>query len=161
MLTKTSLSAIRLLTYLGLHGGGEPLSPRYLAEQLGESPTYLAKVVRHLVKVGILRATAGSWAAWCSPQPEDISCWRSWKRARAHLANFCEDASESAKACGFHQAAAELHDAIVGVMSRWTLADFLRKPRPSALLDKQVKCWLEPTPRVVPLQTVGRGGGGG
>ena len=59
MLTKTSLSAIRALTYLGLHSDGEPLSPRYLAEQLGESPTYLAKVMRHLVKVGILRAHRG------------------------------------------------------------------------------------------------------
>ena len=62
MLTKTTISAIRTLTYLGLHAGDKvPLSPRYLAEELGESPTYLAKVVRHLVKVGILRASRVGW----------------------------------------------------------------------------------------------------
>ncbi len=41
MLTKTSMSASRTLTYLGLHSDGGPYSPRYLAQRLGESPTYL------------------------------------------------------------------------------------------------------------------------
>ncbi len=154
MLTKTSLSAVRALTYLGLHSNGEPLSPRYLAEQLGESPTYLAKVMRHLVKVGILRAHRGMMGGVVLQKtPQDITLLAIVEACQgALLANFCADATELAKACGFHQAAAELHDAMVGVMARWTLADFLRKPRPSQLLDKQVPCWLEPSPRCVPLQ---------
>ena len=156
MLTKTSLSAIRVLTYLGLHGDGEPLSPRYLAEQLGESPTYLAKVVRYLARAGILRAHRGVMGGVVLQKtPEDITLLAIVEACQgAILGTFCEDATDLGKTCGFHQAAAQLHDAIVGVMLRWTLADFLRKPKPSQLLDKQVKCWLEPNPQCAVRQAL-------
>jgi len=145
MLTKTSLSAIRVLTYLGLYGGGEPLSPRYLAEQLGDSPTYLAKVVRHLVKVRILRAHRGvTGGVVLAKSPRDITLLAIVEACQgASLDNFCEDAGRLSQTCGFHQAAAELHDAIVKVLAHWTLADFLKKPHPSKSLVKRVKCCLE------------------
>jgi Rrf2 family protein len=148
MLTKTSLSAIRALTYLGLHGAGQPLSPRYLAEELGESPTYLAKVVRHLVKVRILRAHRGATGGVVlAMPPEDITLLAVVEACQgAILANFCEDAGKLSQTCGFHQAAAGLHDAIVSVLARWTLADFVAKPHPSKALRKHVRCCLEPDP---------------
>ena len=62
----------------------------------------------------------------------------------AILADFCEEAADLAQTCTFHQAAAELHDAIVRVLSKWTLAEFLENPRPSKTLRKAVRCWLEP-----------------
>jgi Rrf2 family protein len=150
MLTKTSLSAVRVLTYLGLHGDGEPLSPRYLAEQLGESPTYLAKVVRHLVKARILRARRGVTGGVVLDQsPEAITLLNVVEACQGTiLADFCEDTGKLSQTCAFHRAAAELHDSIVSVLSHWTLADLLKKPHPSKSLAKNVKCCMEAIPLV-------------
>lgn len=146
MLTKTSLSAIRALIYLGLHGGGEPVSPRRLAEELGESPTYLAKVMRHLVKATILRAQRGSaGGVLLQREPAAISLLSIVEACQgAILGDFCSEAEDRAQTCGFHQAGAELHDAIVGVLTRWTLADFLTKPAPTLDCAAHVQCWLLP-----------------
>lgn len=151
MLTKTSLSAIRVLTYLGLHGDGQPLSPRYLAEQLGESPTYLAKVVGRLVRVRMLRAHRGvAGGVVLAQSPADITLLAIVEACQGTiLADFCEDAGRRSQTCGFHQAAAELHDAIVNVLAHWTLADFVKKPHPSKSLAKRVQCCLASIPQDV------------
>jgi Rrf2 family protein len=156
MLTKTSRSAIRLLTYLGQLGTSEPISPRALAEQLGESPTYLAKVARHLVKAGILQAQRGVTGGMVlNRAPETITMLAIVEACQGTiLGDFCDEAPDLAKTCAFHQACAELHDAIVGVLSRWTLAQFIQKPRPIGMPNKRIPCWLEPTPQVVPLRTL-------
>lgn len=150
MLTKTTISAIRTLTYLGLQSGEKvPLSPRYLAEELGESPTYLAKVVRHLVKVGILRASRGAaGGVVLGKAPEQVTLLAIVEACQgAVLANFCEEASRLSQTCAFHRAAAELHASIMDVLSRWTLADLVRKPAPSKSLEKHVLCCLAPCSR--------------
>ncbi len=148
MFTKTSISAIRALTYLGLNSTGQPISPRHMAERLGESPTYLAKVVRHLVKAGILRAHRGvAGGVTLNRPPDQISLLSIAEACQgAILGDFCQDAEELEKTCAFHQAAAELHGAIVGVLSRWTLADLLQKPCPSEMDGSQIQCLLEPLP---------------
>ena len=151
MLTKTTLSAIRALIYLGVHGGGTPVSPRRLAEELYESPTYMAKVMRQLVKAAILRAQKGSaGGVVLLREPAAISMLSIVEACQGTiLGNFCSEAENLAETCGFHQAAAELHQAIVGVMKHWTLADFLAKPAPSASCAAHVQCWF------LPLDTVG------
>jgi len=58
MLSGTSLSALRTLVYLSQHMPAV-ISPRRIAEDLGESPTYLSKVTTQLVKAGVLRAEKG------------------------------------------------------------------------------------------------------
>jgi Rrf2 family protein len=148
MFTKTSISAIRALTYVGLNGTGQPISPRHMAERLGESPTYLAKVVRHLVKAGILRAHRGvSGGVTLNRPPDEISLLSIVEACQgAILGDFCQDAEELEKTCAFHQAGAELHGAIVGVLSRWTLAELLQKPCPSETYDSRIECLLEPLP---------------
>lgn len=155
-MTKTSRSAIRMLTYLGQLGTSEPLSPRFLAEQLGESPTYLAKVAGHLVRAGILQSQRGvAGGMVLSRAPETIAMLAIVEACQGTiLGDFCDEAPDLAKTCAFHQACVELHDAIVGVLSRWTLAEFIQKPRPIGMLNKRVPCWLEPTPQVVPLRTL-------
>lgn len=153
MFTKTSISAIRALTYLGLNGTGQPVSPRCMAERLGESPTYLAKVVRHLVKAGILRAHRGvSGGVTLNRSPEEISLLSIVEACQgAILGDFCQDADRLEETCAFHQAGAELHEATVGVLSRWTLAELLQKPCPSDTGDTQIQCLLEPLPGVKTL----------
>ncbi|MCU0874848.1 MAG: Rrf2 family transcriptional regulator [Pirellulaceae bacterium] len=155
MLTKTSRSAIRLLTYLGQLGSSEPLSPRTLAERLGESPTYLAKVAGHLVRAGILQSQRGvAGGMILSRSPDTITLLAIVEACQgAILADFCDETPDLAKTCALHQACAELHDSIVGVLSRWTLAQFIQKPRPTGMVDKRIPCWLEPTPRLTPLRT--------
>ena len=120
-----------------------------MAEQLGESPTYLAKVLRQLVKVGILRAHRGvAGGVTLNRPPEDVTLLAIMEACQgAFLTDFCQDASELTKTCAFHQAAAELHATIVSVLSRWTLAHLLARPGPDASLGKQIQCTLEPIPK--------------
>jgi Rrf2 family protein len=145
MLTKTTRSAIRLLTHLGLSGGTEPLSPRVLAGQLGESPTYLGKVARYLVKAGILRSHRGvAGGVVMGRPPEEITLLAIVEACQGTiLGDFCEEADDLAKTCAFHQACAELHEAIVSILSKWTLAEFIQHPRPIEMPGKQIPCWLD------------------
>jgi Rrf2 family protein len=156
MLTKTSLSAVRALTFLGLNQREQPWSPRLMAEHLGESPTYLAKVVRHLVRMGILKAHRGvAGGVSLNRSPSEISLLSVVEACQgAILGDFCSDATDLSKTCAFHQAGFELHRAIVDVLSRWTLADFLGRPSPAPSIANQVQCWLAPCPRLQSIAVV-------
>jgi hypothetical protein len=65
MLGKTSISAIRALLFLAQQTDGGWWSPRRLAAELGESPTYLAKVLRHLARAGIVGVARGVHGISC------------------------------------------------------------------------------------------------
>lgn len=133
MLGKTSLSAIRALLLLAQKGGEEPWSPRRIAEDLGESPTYMAKVVRHLVKRGILEAERGAkGGVRLILRPEDITLLSIVEACQGALVgNYCRSARPRESFCHFHLAALELHEAITGVLGRWTLAALLAKTHSS------------------------------
>jgi len=149
MLTKTSISAVRALCYVGLQCTDDAMSPRAIAEYLGESPSYLAKVVRHLVKAGILRAHRGAaGGVTLARRPAEITLLDVVEACQGQiLPDFCQKTPDIGQTCAFHQAGAELHDAITGVLQRWTLAHLLEKPRPSpGLLALGVKCRLLPEP---------------
>jgi hypothetical protein len=73
----------------------------------------------------------------------------------AILGDFCGEAADRSLTCAFHQAGAELHDAVVRVLSRWTLADFLDRPAPDPTIAHEVPCWLAPCPRRTSRVTVG------
>jgi Rrf2 family protein len=60
MLTQTSEMAIKALIYVGLAAGNQPISPRTIAAAIGSSPTYLVKILRLLVRSGILRSQRGA-----------------------------------------------------------------------------------------------------
>ncbi|MCC6586553.1 MAG: Rrf2 family transcriptional regulator [Bryobacterales bacterium] len=130
MLAKTSLTAVRALLELGLQRPGTCLSPRRLAESLGESPTYMAKVVRHMVKAGILEAEKGvKGGVRLLLAPEAITLQAVVEACHgAIIGNFCKSTRPMAASCSFHRATLELHVAVTGVLSRWTLADLLKTP---------------------------------
>lgn len=130
MLGKTSISAIRTLLLLAQQDGSRCHSPRKLAEVLGESPTYLAKVVRHLVKRGILEAERGvKGGVRLTLDPVEISLLSVVEACQGEIVgDFCKSTRQEHNLCNFHRAASELHTAIVGVLSRWTLADLLENP---------------------------------
>lgn len=130
MLGKTSQSAIRALLLLAQQEPGACWSPRRLAEALGESPTYLAKVTRHMVKQGLLEAEKGvKGGVRLALSPEDITLLAIVEACQgAIVGDFCKGDRASIGQCSFHRAAVELHDAITGVLARWTLAELLSKP---------------------------------
>ena len=150
MLSKTSVSAMRALTFLGLKAARDPISPRVIAAHLGESPTYLAKILRHLVKAGILKSHRGiAGGVTLNRRPEEISLLRIVEACQGEiLADFCDGGLVPTQTCAFHQAAEELHSAIVGVLSRWTLAHLLQNPHPAETLSKSAHCWLDVCERV-------------
>lgn len=159
MFTKTSTSAIRALVYLGMQRDRQPISPRAMARQLGESPTYLAKVVRHLARAGILQTHRGvAGGVLLNRLPEEVTLRAVVEACQGTiLGDFCSDASDLANVCALHRAGAALHEAIIGVLSRWTLADLLSKPCPSDALAGNALCWLEPVRPAAAAQPVAAG----
>jgi Rrf2 family transcriptional regulator, nitric oxide-sensitive transcriptional repressor len=146
MLTRTSLSAIRTLIYLGLNQDLGPISPRRIATALGESPTYLAKVTSQLVKAGILRAHRGVLGGvTLARDPQTITLLAVVQACQGQfVGSFCTDVPDTTHSCAFHRAGLELHQAVVRVLSKWTLADLLQKPLPSV-----------PIPGIDCLMTIG------
>ena len=145
MLTKTSISAIRLLIYLGRDESRSPASLREAAAQLSASPTYLAKVARELVKSGILRAQRGvSGGVSLNLPPKAITLQAIVESCQGTLlGDFCHGNANPHETCAFHQASVELHRAICGVLGTWTLADLLRKPGPSQVNLQGHGCWIQ------------------
>jgi Rrf2 family protein len=134
MITKTTLSALRALRYLAGEVPGRCVSPRMMAKQLGESPTYVAKIARELVKAGILRAKKGSrGGVFLGRLPSEITLLSVVQACQGEVVgDYCWPGCTHDTVCSYHEAAAELHTAIVDVLSRWTLARMLERPHPPA-----------------------------
>jgi Rrf2 family protein len=144
MLGKTSLSALRSLLLLAHQDRDACWSPRRLAEALGESPTYLAKVTRHMVKAGILEAEKGvKGGVRLRRLPQEISLLAVVEACQgAIVGDYCKSARPEVSHCNFHRAALELQLAITTVLGRWTLADLLQKPYSSGNLAGGVTCLM-------------------
>jgi len=130
MLNKTTVSAIRALVLLAQQGTGACWSPRKLAETMGESPTYMAKIVHHMVRAGILEAARGvKGGVSLAKKPADITLQAIVEACQGPVVgDYCRTEARTPALCSFHLASLELHDAIIGVLERWTLAGLLKKP---------------------------------
>lgn len=130
MVTKTSISAIRTLLFLAGQRPGEVHSPRAIAEVLGESPTYLAKIARQLCKAGILHAEKGTrGGVYLTRSADKITLQQVVEACQgAFVGDYCEPGRSPKVTCSYHAAAEELRAAIVGVLSRWTLARLMERP---------------------------------
>jgi Rrf2 family protein len=129
MLGKTSLSAIRALMLLGQKDGDEYWSPRRIAEELGESPTYMAKICRQLARSAILEAERGAkGGVKLVKSPKEITLLQIVEACQGIIVgNYCRSSRPVHAYCHFHLAALELQEAIIAVLQRWTLAALLRK----------------------------------
>ena len=148
MITKTTLSAIRVLQHLAHENSGKVKSPRTMASLLGESPTYLAKVVRQLVKAGILQAQRGaSGGVRLGRAAAEITLLDIVEASQGKIAvDHCRSDCAIGDVYGYHQAAVELRGSIVGVLSHWTLAQLLSKatsPNTSRNDDSIAECMVE------------------
>ncbi len=154
MLTKTTISAIRTLLFLAERAEPGVVSPRALAEALVVSPTYLAKTVGSLVKAGLLRAEKGSRGGVAlNLPPARITLQAIYEACQGVvMGDYCTSGADPKSVCSFHQASVELHFAIVGVLSRWTLADLLERPRSARLHSSGHVCVMAGD--IVPLLTL-------
>lgn len=142
MLTRTSELAIQTMVYLARHGGDVPVAPKELAGRLDKSPTYLAKVTGHLVRADLLHAQRGAHGGvTLSRNPETITLMEIVEACQGKvLGDFCEDVGKRGGVCAYHEAMRELHEATVGVLGRWTLAEIAARPLPAPALRGKVKC---------------------
>ena len=122
MLTKTSISAMRSLIFLCAEGDDGPRSPRQIA--------------------GILQAHRGATGGVTLNQSaQDITLLAVVEACQGKiLGNFCQETCDLDNVCAFHEAAAQLHEAIVDVLSRWTVADLAKRPHP---LIEGVNCRMD------------------
>lgn len=124
MLSKTTLSALRTLVLIGRQPERECWSPRRLAESLGESPAYWAKVARLLVRTGILQADKGAkGGVRLAKAPAAVQLRDIVEACEGPLVNVPANAGPAT------EAARELRGAVSGVLERWTLAALLEEQR--------------------------------
>ncbi|MBL8236711.1 MAG: Rrf2 family transcriptional regulator [Bryobacterales bacterium] len=144
MVNKTSISAVRALLFLAQQDASYCASPRRLAESLDESPTYLAKVVRHLVRSGILEAEKGvKGGVRLIRKPADITLLAIVESCQGVVVgDFCRGKRPEPAICSFHRAALELHNAITSVLGRWTLGQLLEKPGASGSPSAGIPCLI-------------------
>ncbi len=128
MFNKTTLTALRALQQLALRDDSRPVSPRQLAFDLTESPSYLAKITRDLAKAGIVRSENGSkGGVYLARAAESITLQEIVEACEGVISGrFCQsDVNDNI--CSFHEAALELHEATVSVLRHWTLADLMAR----------------------------------
>ena len=134
MLTQTSESAIRALIFLVLAKAKEPLPPREIAERIGASPSYMAKITRMLVKSNILRSHRGALGGVSlSRAPEDITLLDVVESCQGLIVgNYCTSIEgHQDPVCAFHQAMVEVHQTTIAVLSKWTIADLAARSGPA------------------------------
>jgi len=153
MLSGTSLSALRALLFLGQKPTAV-IPPKQIAEELGESRTYLSKVMTNLVKAGLLRAEKGAKGGMRLARPAaEITLLAVVEACQgAIVGDYCRSACRPSEICAFHKAAQQLETAISETLRRWTLADLLSKPAREQVLADGFACVMLPPARVAAAQ---------
>lgn len=131
MITKTTEAAFRILAHLLTRKETGPISVQSLADELGGSPTYLAKVANHLVRGGILASKRGmqgglelTRAAHGTPLLKVVEVCQGLPAAA-----YCDSKITSrTRVCTYHQVMAELHNAFIGILGNRTIGDLAKCP---------------------------------
>jgi Rrf2 family protein len=144
VITKTSLLATRALVFLAEAEQGVVASPRSIATRLGESPAYMAKVLRSLVKAGILRAEHGrNGGVLLNRRPGDVTLLAIVEACQGAIAgSYCQGIADLRMACAFHRATVELQHSIIKILSRWNLEQLAASPRPVKRLSGEIHCMM-------------------
>jgi Rrf2 family protein len=144
MITQTSLAGIRTLVYLALRKENDPISPRQIAEKLGLSPTYLAKVSGLLATGNLVRARRGmKGGITLQRDPDDIAALEIVEACQGKiLGDFCQEGADKRFVCAYHKMVDELREAQIAVLSEWTLADLASRPTPTRAAPSGVPCQM-------------------
>jgi DNA-binding IscR family transcriptional regulator len=104
----------------------------------------MAKVLRSLVKAGILRAEHGSkGGVFLNRRPAEITLLAVVEACQgAIVGSYCQDIDDIRATCAFHRAAVELRKAITDVLSHWNLEHLVRAPGPAKRLPGGKQCMM-------------------
>lgn len=142
LITKTSYTAIQSLMYVAQRPGRGPVPPTEVAGNLGCSASYLAKIHTQLAKAGILESHRGvKGGITLSRSPQHIKLLDIVEACQGPVkVPYCTDFTPLETVCGFHNAMAELKNAVVSSLSRWSLQDMASRPAPLKVLQEGVEC---------------------
>jgi len=151
MLTRTTITAVQSLVYLGLLGQRRRAPLRQIAQAIDASPSYLAKLFANLAKAGIVVTHKGAGGGvQILRDPRRITLLEIVEACQGIVSvPTCTDPDAIPPrrlrlTCALHQAAMQLQQAARQVLQQWTLADLINNPAPSARLSSDVGggCWL-------------------
>ncbi|HMP75859.1 MAG TPA: Rrf2 family transcriptional regulator [Kiritimatiellia bacterium] len=131
-MNKTTELGLQSVLYMAQQPGGRLVNPQEIAEKLGESATYMAKVLRQLAQAGIIRSHRGAAGGFeLARLPKQITLLDVVEACQGPIqGNYCEEVpvERIPLMCGWHQAMHELQENCRAVLSRWTLARILERP---------------------------------
>jgi len=144
MLTKTSINAIQALMYIAQRPGEAPVSPLEIAKRLGASPTYLGKIHTLLAKADLLKTHRGArGGVTLGRSPAEITLLDIAEACQGKvLGDYCAPHDNLSEVCAFHEAMYRLQEAILSVLSGWTLEMLLARPGPAKRLMGKVNCFM-------------------
>jgi len=145
MLNQTTIMAIQTLVYIGQQRRPGPIPPGEIAERLGASPAYLSKIHTQLAKANILRSYRGTRGGVVLEQhPSAITLLQIVEACQGViLGDYCQKHDKIEEVCAFHAAMHEVQSTLIATLTKWTLADLLKKPMPIEALRGKVQCRMQ------------------
>ncbi len=144
MLTATTETAIRALIFLCSRSESFPSSPKEIAQAVGGSPSYMAKIAGTLTKAGIVNSRNGvAGGIILSRCPSSITLLEIVQACQGLvIADYCKALGDatSPDVCAFHKAMHDVHTATIRSLSRHTLKMLAAKPTPSGALAGNQQC---------------------
>lgn len=143
MLTRTSEMAVKAMILVAREGADGPVPPRRLAEAMGGSPSYLAKICGDLAKAGIVRATRGAQGGVELARPASrILLLEIVEACEGILVpDYCLAIGDAlGPVCAFHRAMWDVYMATRGALGKWTLEELAARPLPTGALAGNAEC---------------------
>lgn len=132
ILTKTTELGLQGILFLAQQKKGYLVNPQELADRMGESSTYIAKVLRLLARAELIRSHRGvSGGFELVRSPESLTLLDIVEACQGPIrGNYCAEtpAEQVPLMCGYHQAMHELKESCRTVLAKWTIAHILTLP---------------------------------
>ncbi len=131
MINKTTEAAFRILVHLLRRKEKGVVSVQILAEEMGGSSSYLAKVANHLVRGGLLIGRRGIQGGLeLSPKASDATLLKVVELCQGlPTAAYCESkVTSGTKVCGYHKVMLDLHSAVHEVLGKRKIGELAACP---------------------------------
>lgn len=132
LMTKTTELGLQSVLYMAQQPEQHRVNPQEIAERLGESAPYIAKVLRDLARAGIIRSHRGVAGGFELARPTHaISLLDVVEACQGPVqGNYCQEVPPERVPlmCGWHMAMWELRENCRSILSKWTLDRILARP---------------------------------
>lgn len=132
ILNKTTELGLNSILFLAQQPTGYLVNPQELASRLGESPTYMAKVLRLLARADLIRSHRGAAGGFeLIRAKENLTLLDVVEACQGPIrGNYCAEVpvEQVPFMCGYHQAMHELKESCRTVLAKWTIAQILKHP---------------------------------